>query len=140
MREKKIIKCDCEDDIPPIEEQYQDIMKNFDFSHVHMMMEWDKARAIRDDEGRTIGYKQWKTFHEPTDFNSTEQLLDPSNLKVPTIQELKKDAEQLLKSAIRFHKANPRCRFYITATGPFKVTCRYGILELECIFEDWSWD
>ena len=71
---------------------------------------------------------------------SIDELFDSTNHRVPTVEELKKDAERLLKSAIRFHKANPRCRFYMTATGPFKVICRYGILELECVFESWSCD
>ena len=128
---KKVIKCNCEDDIPPIEEQFNDIMKNFDFKHVQMMMNWDKARVIYDDDGNHIDYEQWKML---------QKNYENCTLSVPTILELRKDAERLLKSAIRFHKINPRCRFYMTAAGPFKVTCRYGILELECIFENWSCD
>ena len=138
MKKKVIYKCNCDDDIPSIEEQFNDIMKNFDFKHVHMMMSWDKSRVDYDDDGNHINYRQWKTFQGSTE--SIEDLFDPANHKVPTIEELKKDAEKLLKSAIRFHKVNPRCRFYMTATGPFKVTCRYGILELECIFASWSCD
>lgn len=139
MRKKVIYKCDCED--PPIEEQFKDIMENFDFEHVCMMMNWDKSRVIYDGEGNHMDYQQWKVFHKPEkSIESVEELFNPENLRAPTIEELKKDAEQLLKSAIRFHKANPRCRFYMTATGPFKVTCRYGILELECIFTSWSCD
>lgn len=141
MKKRKVIcKCDCEDDIPPIEEQFNDIMENFDFKHVRMMMDWDKSRVDYDDDGNHTGYHQWETFHRPADPNDIEDLFDPINHRVPTIEELKKDAERLLKSAIRFHKVNPRCRFYMTATGPFKVTCRYGILELECIFASWSCD
>ena len=140
MRKKVIYKCNCDDDIPPIEEQFNDIMENFDFKHVHMMMNWDKSRVTYDDQGNHVEYHQWETFHRPADSNNIEDLFDPINHKVPTIEELKKDAERLLKSAIKFHKANPRCRFYMTATGPFKVTCRYGILELECIFASWSCD
>lgn len=130
MRKKVIYKCDC-DDIPSIEEQFNDIMENFDFKHVQMMMNWDKARVIYDDDGNHTDYEQWKTL---------QGNYENYTLKVPTILELRKDAERLLKSAIRFQKANPRNRFYMTATGPFKVTCRYGILELECIFASWSCD
>lgn len=141
MKKKIIQKCNCEDDIPPIEEQFNDIMENFDFKHVAMMMNWDYARVKYDDDGNHDGYDKWRVFHKPENStNSINELFDSANHRVPTIEELKKDAKKLLKSAIRFHKANPRCRFYMTATGPFKVTCRYGILELECIFTSWSCD
>jgi hypothetical protein len=130
MRKKRVIECNC-NDIPPLAEQFQDIMNNFDFKHVQMMMNWDKARVIYDDDGNHMDYEQWKTLQ-----GSYENY----TLRVPTILELRKDAERLLQSAMRFAKANPRSRFYMTATGPFKVTYRYGILELECIFENWSCD
>ena len=67
-------------------------------------------------------------------------LFNPDRFKVPTVAELKKDAENLLKSVIRFAKVNRRCKFYMTATGPFKASYRYGIIELECIFTSWSCD
>lgn len=141
MRKKITYKCNCEDDIPPIEEQFKDIMENFDFKHVAMMMNWEYARVEYDDDGNHLGYDKWKTLHRPENSTgSVEELFDPINLRVPTVAELKRDAENLLKSVIRFHKYNPRSRFYMTATGPFKATCRYGILELECIFTSWSCD
>ena len=140
-RTKKIIKCDCEDnDIPSLEEQFQDIMDNFDFKHVNMMMNWEYARADYNDEGEPISFHKWKTLNIPEEGISMNDLFNPDHLKVPTVSELKKDAERLLKSAMRFAKANRRCRFYMTATGPFKVTYRYGILELECILTSWSCD
>lgn len=125
---KKNYTCDC--DIPPIEEQFQDIMDNFDFKHVQMMMNWDKARVNYDDDGNHTDYHQWKVW----------QGGDWSNLKVPTVLELRKDAERLLKSAIEFQKKNPRNKFYMTGTGPFKVMYRWGMLELMCVFTDWSCD
>ena len=140
-RTKKIIKCDCEDsDIPSLEEQFQDIMDNFDFHHVQMMMNWEYARVDYNDEGEPISFHKWKTLNIPEEGISMNDLFNPDHLKVPTVSELKKDAERLLKSAIRFAKANRRCKFYMTATGPFKVTYRYGIIELECIFTSWSCD
>ena len=123
---KKNYTCDC--DIPPIEEQFQDIMDNFDFKHVQMMMNWDMARVDYDDDGNHTDYHQWATAHENWEF------------RVPTVLELRKSAERLLKSAMEFQKKNPRNKFYMTATGPFKVTYRYGIIELECIFTSWSCD
>ena len=139
-RTKKIIKCDCDDDIPSLEEQFQDIMDNFDFKHVNMMMNWEHARADYNDEGECVGFHKWQTFHKPKEDFDVADIFDPANLRVPTVAELKKDAERLLKSAMRFAKANRRCKFYMTATGPFKVTYRYGVLELECIFTSWSCD
>ena len=139
-RTKRIIKCDCEDDIPSLEEQFQDIMDNFDFKHVNMMMNWEYARADYNDEGECVGFHKWQTFHKPKEDFDVVDIFDPANLRVPTVAELKKSAENLLKSAMRFAKANRRCKFYMTATGPFKVTYRYGVLELECIFTSWSCD
>ena len=139
-RTKKIIKCNCEDDIPSLEEQFQDIMDNFDFYHVQMMMNWEYARADYDDEGNPISFHKWKTLNISEEGINMNDLFNPDHLKVPTVAELKKDAENLLKSAMRFAKANRRCKFYMTATGPFKVTYRYGIIELECIFTSWSCD
>lgn len=139
-RTKKIIKCNCDDDIPSLEEQFQDIMDNFDFKHVNMMMNWEYARADYNDEGECVNFHKWQTFHKPKEDFDVADIFDPANLRVPTVAELKKDAENLLKSAMRFAKANRRCKFYMTATGPFKVTYRYGIIELECIFTSWSCD
>lgn len=139
-RTKKIIECNCDDDIPSLEEQFQDIMDNFDFKHVNMMMNWEYARADYNDEGECVGFHKWQTFHKPKEDFDVADIFDPANLRVPTVAELRKDAENLLKSAMRFAKANRRCKFYMTATGPFKVTYRYGIIELECIFTSWSCD
>ena len=139
-RTKKIIKCDCEDDIPSLEEQFQDIMDNFDFKHVQMMMDWEYSRADYNDEGKCVGFHKWTTLHIPEEGISMDDLFNPDHLKVPTVAELKKDAERLLKSAMRFAKANRRCKFYMTATCPFKASYRYGIIELECIFTSWSCD
>lgn len=139
--EKRIVKCNCEDsDIPSLEEQFQDIMDNFDFDHVHIMMDWEYSRVDYNDEGKCVGFHKWKTLNIPEEGISMDDLFNPDHLKVPTVAELKKDAENLLKSAMRFAKANRRCKFYMTATGPFKVTYRYGVLELECIFTSWSCD
>lgn len=140
-RTKRIIECNCDDnDIPSLEEQFQDIMDNFDFKHVNMMMNWEYARADYNDEGECVGFHKWQTFHKPKEDFDVADIFDPANLRVPTVAELKKSAEGLLKSAMRFAKANRRSKFYMTATGPFKVTYRYGIIELECIFTSWSCD
>jgi hypothetical protein len=105
-----------------------------------MMMNWEYARVDYNDEGEPISFHKWKTLNISEEGIDMNDLFNPDHLKVPTVAELKKDAERLLKSAMRFAKANRRCRFYMTATGPFKVTYRYGVLELECIFTSWSCD
>ena len=140
-RTKRIIECNCDDnDIPSLEEQFQDIMDNFDFKHVNMMMNWEYARADYNNEGECVGFHKWQTFHKPKEDFDVVDIFDPANLRVPTVAELKKDAENLLKSVIRFAKVNRRCKFYMTATGPFKASYRYGIIELECIFTSWTCD
>ena len=140
-RTKRIINCNCEDnDIPSLEEQFQDIMNNFDFKHVNMMMNWEYARAEYNDEGKPVSFHKWKTINIPEEGINMNDLFNPDRFKVPTLAELKKDAERLLKSVIRFAKVNRRCKFYMTATGPFKASYRYGIIELECIFTSWSCD
>ena len=140
-RTKKIVNCNCEDnDIPSLEEQFQDIMDNFDFKHVNMMMNWEYARADYNDEGECVSFRKWETLNIPEEGIDMNDLFNPDRFKVPTVAELKKDAENLLKSVIRFAKVNRRCKFYMTATGPFKASYRYGIIELECIFTSWSCD
>lgn len=129
---KRKIKCNNTlvfNDTPPLEKQFQEIMECFDFRHVHMLMEWDKARVEYDDDGNHIEYHQWKMFNSEDGFCT-----------VPTVDELKKDAERLLKEVIRLAKANPRCKFHMIGTGPFKAYYRYGIIELDCVFTDWSCD
>lgn len=130
--------CDCSD-IPPIEEQFQEIMNYFDFRHVQMMMEWDKARVDYNDDGSHMSYHKWETFHRQSD-DVIKDLGNPANYKVPTVLELRKDAERLLKEVIRLAKVNPRVKFHMVGTGPFKAIYRYGIIELECVFENWSCD
>lgn len=126
MLTKRVTPCEC-DDTPSFEQQFQEIMECFDFSHVHMMMEWGYSRAEYDDDGNHLDYHQWKTYNG-------------GSYAVPTVPELKKDAGRLLKEVIRLAKANPRCKFLMVGTGPFKASYRYGIIELECVFESWSCD
>lgn len=123
---KKSTRCPCED-IPSLEQQLDEIMSCFDFKHVHMMMEWDKSRVEYDDDH--VHYHQWIMYNYEDGF-----------CRVPTIEELKKEARRLLEEIIRLHKANPRRALLFIRTGPFKASYREGILELDCIFEDWSHD
>lgn len=117
--------------LPSLEWQFDNIMENFDFKHVYMMMCWDKARVDYDDEGNHVDYSQWKMCN----LNSSN-----NDLSLPSITDLKTMASKMLKEVIRFSKNNSKSKFYCTGTGPFKAIYRYGILELECVFENWSYD
>lgn len=120
--------------LPSLEWQFDNIMENFDFKHVYMMMCWDKARVDYDDEGNHVSYSKWVMY------TGNGGLSDVNSFKVPTIEELKTMASKMLKEVIRFSKNNSKSKFYCTGTGPFKAIYRYGILELECVFENWSYD
>lgn len=134
-RKKKTIKCNCDPDIPSLREQYKDIMNNFDFKHVQMMMSWDKARVEYDFDGNHIEYKPWEMYHNNAKFSN---IFEPKFLYVPSEQELRLQASEYLLKLIEYIEKHPREKYHYTATGPFKYTYRYGIIELECIFHSWS--
>lgn len=111
-----------------LQEQLEEIMQYFDFEHVLQMMHWGMARVDYDDYGNHIDYHKWK------------MLLEDGRFDVPSLKDLRNDAEKLLKEVIDFAKKNPKSKFHTTGTGPFRATYRYGIIELDCIFENWSCD
>lgn len=135
-RKKKIVKCNCDPDIPSLKEQYEDIMNNFDFKHVQMMMSWDKARVEYDFDGNHVEYKPWEMYHK----NAKGSMFNPKFMYVPDELELRLQASEYLLKLIEYIEKHPRERYYCTATGPFKYTYRWGIIELECIFHSWSCD
>lgn len=122
-------RCNCRDVPPPLEKQLEYIMENFDFDHVHEMMKWSKARREYDENGKVVDEKPWYVVNHKTKW-----------MEIPDVDELKHMAKEQLNSAIEFHKNNPRNPFWSTHCGPFKTEYRWGILELMCIFEDWSYD
>lgn len=124
---RKKVSCNCDWDIPSIEDQFEDIMKNFDFIHVQLMMNWNGARVNYGDEGNIASTHKW-------------EMLNPKSkeYKVPSVEELKELAEDLLKDVINYVNKQHRVSYYQIATGPFKVTYHYKILTLECIFESWD--
>lgn len=115
------------DDSPPLNIQYENIMKNFDFDRVHEFMNWEKSKRDYDDEGNCIDKSSWKMF------------VAPNMYKIPDIGELRKCASRLLKNVMNM-KENNKAPVISIATGPFKAIYRYGILELDCIIESWSDD
>lgn len=112
------------DDIPPLNDQLNEIMSNFDFNRVATFMSWEKSHRIYDDEGNCIREEPWKVVGK--------------TYAVPTEVELKNLAKSLLDQVIERYE--PEKQFVYVGTGPFKVICRYGILELMCVIEYWSCD
>lgn len=125
---RKKVSCNCDWDIPSIEDQFEDIMKNFDFIHVQLMMNWNCARVDYNDEGDIIGSHKWEIWNP-----------ESKEYKVPSVEELKKFAEGLLKDVINYVNKQRRVSCYQIATGPFKVTYHYKVLTLECVFKDWGY-
>lgn len=105
--------------------QYEHIMKYFDFDKVNEYMRWDYSHREYDDSGQCIKKSPWFIYSEKGGF------------VIPTVEELKDLARQLLTDLI--NRPNKESYMYV-ATGPFKATYRYGILELECVIESWSDD
>ena len=122
MVKTKIVKTEKEV-IPSLENQYKDIMENFDFHLVYTYMNWARSRRDYDDNGEVIAEHSWKIFIN-------------NEFKVPTIAELKACAESLLKNVISQYKKTDN--FYSIHSGPFKASIHYGVLELECIIESWG--
>lgn len=109
----------------PLEEQYKSIMENFD--KVLEYMQWDKSHREYDDEGRCIGKSTWKMY------------VGPNEHRVPTLYELSRNASVLLREVMKLYNDN-KSPYLSIATGPFKVICRYGMLELIACLETWSYD
>lgn len=123
---KKQVKKDIEA-IPTLEAQYEEIMKYFDFDKVSEFMHWDKSYREYDDQGRCVGKSQWK-------------MVTPNKtFEVPSIDTLKQLASRLLSEVIEKYQKTKNDLIYI-GTGPFKASCRYGILELDCVIEHWYYD
>ena len=58
---------------------------------------------------------------------------------IPTVEDLKQNADRLLTDVIKNYRKNGGPLNYI-GCGGFKACCRYGVLELEFVLESWSWD
>ena len=114
-------------DVPSLDAQYDDIMKNFDFDKVLEYMSWDKSYRIYNEDGKCIGKSPWKIF------------IGPGEYRVPTISELRARARDLLTQVIRNYR-NSKSPFISISAGPFKAMCRYGMLELIGVIESWGGD
>lgn len=121
--------CDCK----PLDEQKKDILENFNFALVATVMaspcrpitRWDVVdNNTIDDFDVIVGYEPWKIYIRTNEY------------KVPNEGELRFIANKLLNDIIKYAKSGGN--YHSIATGPFKATYRYGILELDFIMESWG--
>lgn len=112
--------------ISSLVDQYVEIMENFNFKRVAEFMAWNESRWSYNDDG-SYEKDQWMVV----DRNVEGKWL----YKVPTEHDLRLMASQLLRDVMKMKNDVA----YI-ATGPFKAIKRYGILELDCVIEQWSCD
>ncbi len=110
-------------DIPSLADQYENIMKNFDFDRVQEFMSWEKSHRTYDDDGNCESKSPWRMYCGPGEY------------RIPTVEDLKECARSLLTRVMQSKEPVA----YI-ATGPFKAILRYGMLELDCVIESWHYD
>lgn len=122
MVKLKEIKKRIVDDTPPLEDQINDIIDNFNFDLVAEYMEYF-GRGVHNEQGDYIGRERWKMACE-------------DGFHVPTVSDLKTLARRLLEDVISKLRGN----YTYVATGPFKAIRRYDILELNFVPESWSYD
>ena len=108
------------DNEKPLEQQKKDIMQNFNFDLVEMVMHI----PIIDNGNRS--YSPWKLFNS-------------KKLVQPTKEMLVDLADRLLSDVITSYKTKQQNLIW-QQCGPFRVVCRYGILELMFVVEYWSCD
>lgn len=115
-------------DIPSLEYQKAEILANFNFNLMALVMSSACKAYYDEDCNETGAYTTWKIY------NANTRVLEQ-----PTAQSLKENADNLLSEVIANYRTGKSDYCYI-GCGGFKATCRYGILELEFIVESWSWD
>lgn len=111
-----------------LEKQKMDILKNFRFEQVAVIMASPCLPIYKneeDDRPEIIGYEPWKIFTD-------------HGLRVPSIYELYCCAEKLLDDVIKNVHKNPKSNYQGIASGPFKVTYLYGNLTLDFVVESWG--
>lgn len=111
-----------------LEKQKMDILKNFRFEQVAVIMASPCLPIYKneeDDRPEIIGYEPWKIFTD-------------HGLRIPSIYELYCCAEKLLDDVIKEVHKNPKSNYQSIASGPFKVTYLYGNLTLYFVVESWG--
>lgn len=111
-----------------LEDQKRDILSNFRFEQVAMIMASPCLPIYEneeEDKPEIIGYEPWK-------------ILTKYGLRVPSIYDLYRCAEELLDNVIKEVYKNPKSNYQGIATGPFKVTYLNGNLTLDFVVESWG--
>ena len=111
-----------------LEDQKKDILSNFRFEQVAMIMATPCIPIYEneeEDKSEIIGYKPWK-------------ILTKFGIKVPGIYDLFRCANKLLDDVIKEVYKDPKSNYLSIAAGPFKVTYLYGNLTLDFVVESWG--
>lgn len=109
-----------------LEDQKKDILSNFHFEQVAMIMASPCLPIYKnEEESKIIGYEPWK-------------ILTKHELRVPNVYDLYCCAEKLLDDVIKEVHKNPKSNYQGIASGPFKVTYLYGNLTLDFVVESWG--
>lgn len=109
-----------------LEYQKKDILSNFHFEQVAMIMASPCLPIYKnEEEPEIIGYEPWK-------------ILTKHELRVPNVYDLYCCAEKLLDDVIKEVHKNPKSNYQGIASGPFKVTYLYGNLTLDFVVESWG--
>ena len=111
-----------------LEDQKMDILSNFRFEQVAMIMASPCLPIYKneeEDKPEIIGYEPWK-------------ILTEHKLRVPSVYDLYCCAERLLNDVIKEVHKNPKSNYQGIASGPFKVTYLYGNLTLDFVVESWG--
>ena len=111
-----------------LEDQKKDILSNFRFEQVAMIMATPCMPIYEneeEDKSEIIGYKPWK-------------ILTKFGIKVPGIYDLFRCADKLLDDVIKELYKDPKTNYLSIAAGPFKVTYLYGNLTLDFVVESWG--
>lgn len=107
-----------------LEDQKMDILSNFRFEQVAMIMASPCLPIYKnEDKPEIIG--SWK-------------ILTEHELRVPSVYDLYCCAERLLNDVIKEVHKNPKSNYQGIASGPFKVTYLYGNLTLDFVVESWG--
>lgn len=126
MFKKPVHKPVIDEEAPSLREQRDDILKNFDFKTLAKVMALPCIPIYKDDNyEELVGYEPWRVYTK-------------EGFIVPDESELRQSAEKLLNQVMVQSLNGDKYAFI--ACGPFKVTFRYGILELDAVLSSWSWD
>ena len=113
------------ENIPSLKEQKEDILQNFNFDDVAMIMGMPCKRY--NDNDKYPAYSTWRMYHPKLGYIQYSS------------SQLKELADSLLSQVIGTYITTKDNLIYVS-TGPFRAEYRYGILELMFIMDSYSYD